>query len=162
MDRLTWKAKIGLVVVSSSTVCEGRYPRVAPPDVGFFTSRMLLKDGGLAAMEAMEAHAARAVEELASVPVDAIAVQQHYLQISTLTGCALTAADVNEDSQVNTVDVVSIQRFFIGRTFGTAKPHRRLDREQNDCVGRLSCARVCSGIPDGTFGNRAARAGCLL
>ena len=73
MDRLTWKAKIGLVVVSSSTVCEGRYPRVAPPDVGFFTSRMLLKDGGLAAMEAMEAHAARAVEELASVPVDAIA-----------------------------------------------------------------------------------------
>ena len=74
MDRLAWKAKIGLVVVSSSTVCEGRYPRVAPPDVGFFTSRMLLKDGGgLAAMEAMEAHAARAVEELASVPVDAIA-----------------------------------------------------------------------------------------
>ena len=74
MDRLAWKAKIGLVVVSSSTVCEGRYPRVAPPDVGFFTSRMLLKDGGgLAAMEVMESHAARAVEELASVPVDAIA-----------------------------------------------------------------------------------------
>ena len=73
MDRLAWKAKVGLVVVSSSTVCEGRYPRVAPPEVGFFTSRMLLHDGGLAAMEAMEAHAARAVEELASVPVDAIA-----------------------------------------------------------------------------------------
>ena len=73
MDRLAWKAKIGLVVVSSSTVCEGRYPRVAPPDVGFFTSRMLLKDGGLAAIEAMEAHAARAIEELATVPVDAIA-----------------------------------------------------------------------------------------
>jgi maleate isomerase len=73
MDRLAWKAKVGLVVVSSSTVCEGRYPRVAPPDVGFFTSRMLLNDGGLSAMEAMEAHAARAVEELASVPVDAIA-----------------------------------------------------------------------------------------
>jgi maleate isomerase len=73
MDRLAWKAKVGLVVVSSSTVCEGRYPRVAPPEVGFFTSRMLLNGGGLAAMEAMEAHAARAVEELASVPVDAIA-----------------------------------------------------------------------------------------
>ena len=73
MDRLAWKAKIGLVVVSSSTVCEGRYPRVAPPDVGFFTSRMLLRGGGLAEIEAMEANAARAIEELASVPVDAIA-----------------------------------------------------------------------------------------
>jgi maleate isomerase len=72
MDRLAWQAKVGLVVVSSSTVCEGRYPRVAP-DVGFFTSRMLLKDSGLAAIEAMERQAARAVEELASVPVDAIA-----------------------------------------------------------------------------------------
>src|SRR5262249_214914 len=65
--------KIGLVVVSSSTVCEGRYPRVAPRDVGFFTSRMLLTGGGLAALEAMERSAVRAIEELASVPVDAIA-----------------------------------------------------------------------------------------
>jgi len=73
MDRLAWKAKIGLVVVSSSTVCEGRYPRVAPPDVGFFTSRMLLSEGGLAALEAMEGYAARAMEELATVPVDVIA-----------------------------------------------------------------------------------------
>jgi maleate isomerase len=73
MDRLAWKAKIGLVVVSSSTVNEGRYPRVAPPDVGFFTSRMLLRGGGLDEMEAMEAHAERAIEELASVPVDVIA-----------------------------------------------------------------------------------------
>jgi len=73
MDQLAWKAKIGLVVVSSSTVCEGRYPRVAPRDVGFFTSRMLLRGGGLAGLEAMEGNAARAMEELASVPVDAIA-----------------------------------------------------------------------------------------
>jgi maleate isomerase len=73
MDQLAWRAKIGLVVVSSSTVCEGRYPRVAPPDVGFFTSRMLLKSGGLAAIDAMERSAARAMEELASVPVDVIA-----------------------------------------------------------------------------------------
>jgi maleate isomerase len=73
MDRLAWKAKIGLVVVSSSTVCEGRYPRMAPPEVGFFTSRMLLHGDGLAGLEAMESNAARAMEELASVPVDAIA-----------------------------------------------------------------------------------------
>jgi maleate isomerase len=73
MDQLAWKAKIGLVVVSSSTVCEGRYPRVVPRDVGFFTSRMLLRGGGLAGLQAMEENAARAMEELASVPVDAIA-----------------------------------------------------------------------------------------
>lgn len=73
MDQLEWKAKIGLVVVSSSTVCEGRYPRVVPRDVGFFTSRMLLSGKGLQGLEAMESNAARAMEELASVPVDAIA-----------------------------------------------------------------------------------------
>lgn len=73
MDHLAWTAKIGLVVVSSATVSEGRYPRVAPRDVGFFTSRMLLRGQGVAAMTAMEQHAARAIEELASVPVDAIA-----------------------------------------------------------------------------------------
>ncbi len=73
MDPLQWKAKIGLVVVSSLTVCEGRYPRVAPRDVEFFTSRMLLSGGGLEGIEAMEGHAARAMEELASVPVDVIA-----------------------------------------------------------------------------------------
>jgi maleate isomerase len=73
MDQLQWKAKIGLVVVSSSTVCEGRYPRVAPRDVGFFTSRMLLSGGGLQGLEAMECNAARAMQELASVPVDAMA-----------------------------------------------------------------------------------------
>ena len=28
MDKLQWKAKIGLIVVSSSTVAESRYPRV--------------------------------------------------------------------------------------------------------------------------------------
>ena len=73
MDQLEWKAKVGLVVVSSSTVCEGRYPRVAPREVGFFTSRMLLSGGGLQGLEAMECNAARAMEELASVPVDVIA-----------------------------------------------------------------------------------------
>jgi maleate isomerase len=73
MDQLQWKAKIGLVVVSSSTVCEGRYPRVAPRNVGFFTSRMLLSCGDLQGLEAMECNVARAMEELASVPVDAMA-----------------------------------------------------------------------------------------
>jgi maleate cis-trans isomerase len=58
MDHLAWKAKIGLVVVSSSTVSEGRYPRVAPRDVGFFTSRMLLRGRGVTGMATMEHQAA--------------------------------------------------------------------------------------------------------
>ena len=67
MDRLQWKARIGLVVVSSSTVAETRYPRVGSPDIGFFTSRMLLRPGGeLEALVEMESSAGRAVEELAS------------------------------------------------------------------------------------------------
>ena len=74
MDRLEWKAKVGLIVVSSSTVAETRYPRVVPPEVGFFTSRMLLRPGGeLEALVEMEANAGRAVEELASAQVDSIA-----------------------------------------------------------------------------------------
>jgi maleate isomerase len=74
MDKLQWKAKIGLIVVSSSTVAETRYPRVAPPDVGFFTSRMMLRPGGdIEALVEMEAGAGRAVEELASAHVDSIA-----------------------------------------------------------------------------------------
>ena len=74
MDRLQWKAKIGLIVVSSSTVAETRYPRVGSPDIGFFTSRMLLRPGGeLEALVEMESSAGRAVEELASAHVDSIA-----------------------------------------------------------------------------------------
>ncbi len=74
MDQLTWRAKIGLVVVSSSTVPESRYARVAPPGVGFFASRMLIPPGeGLQGLVEMERNAGRAVEELASAKVDSIA-----------------------------------------------------------------------------------------
>src|SRR5213079_1248879 len=46
--------------------------------------------------------------------VDVVATQRHFLVIGTpLTGCRLTAADVNGDSAVNTVDVVAIQRYFL-------------------------------------------------
>ena len=36
------------------------------------------------------------------------------------SGCRLTGADVNGDSAVNTVDVVAIQRFFLGSSTGIA------------------------------------------
>jgi len=74
MEQLTWRAKIGLIVVSSSTISESRYPLAAPPGVGFFTSRMLLAPGdGLEGLVEMERNAFRAAQELASAHVDSIA-----------------------------------------------------------------------------------------
>ena len=53
--------------------------------------------------------------------VDVIAVQRHFLSLGTpLSGCRLTAADVNGDSSVDTSDVIAIQRFSIGQTTGIA------------------------------------------
>ena len=53
--------------------------------------------------------------------VDVIAIQRHLLNLGTpLSGCRLTAADVNGDSAVNTVDVIAIQRFFLGLSTGLA------------------------------------------
>ena len=73
LDGLGVEAKIGLVVVSGSTVSELRYRRVAP-GVGFFASRMLLGgDQGLEALLEMERSSERAVQELASAGVDSIA-----------------------------------------------------------------------------------------
>ena len=73
LEPLTTKAKIGLVVVSASTVSELRYPR-AVPEVGFLASRMMLGgDQGLEALLEMERNSSRAVQELASAGVDSIA-----------------------------------------------------------------------------------------
>src|SRR5205807_12801 len=53
--------------------------------------------------------------------VDVIATQRHFLNLGTpLSGCRLTAADVNGSNGVDTVDVVAIQRFFLGLTTGIA------------------------------------------
>ena len=74
MDRIEWRAKIGLVVVSSAIMPESRYARAAPPGVGFFTSRMLAKPGtGVQRLVEMERHAPQAVEELATAHMDSIA-----------------------------------------------------------------------------------------
>ncbi len=50
--------------------------------------------------------------------IDAMAVRQHYLGITLLTGCALTAADVNGDNNVTGVDAIAINRFYLGYTTG--------------------------------------------
>jgi hypothetical protein len=53
--------------------------------------------------------------------VDVVATQRHFLNLGTpLSGCRLTAADVNGDTSINTVDVVAIQRFFLGQSTGIA------------------------------------------
>jgi hypothetical protein len=53
--------------------------------------------------------------------VDVIATQRHFLNLGTpLSGCKLTAADVNGDSVINVIDVIAIQRFSLGLSTGTA------------------------------------------
>jgi len=51
--------------------------------------------------------------------VDTIAVQRHFFGLGPpLSGCRLTAADVNGDGTVDTVDAIAIQRFFLGGSTG--------------------------------------------
>ncbi len=53
--------------------------------------------------------------------VDVIATQRYFLNLGTpLSGCRLTAADVNGNTVIDTVDVIAIQRFFLGQTTGIA------------------------------------------
>ena len=74
MDQLDVQTKIGLVVVSASSISELRYPRAAPPGVAFLTSRMMLAKGeSIDALIEMESNASRAVGELASAKVDSVA-----------------------------------------------------------------------------------------
>jgi hypothetical protein len=53
--------------------------------------------------------------------VDVIAVQRHFLNLGTpLSGCGLTAADVNGDTFITTSDVIAVQRFALGLSTGIA------------------------------------------
>ena len=51
---------------------------------------------------------------------DVIAAQRHFLNLTLLTGCRLTAGDVNASGGINTTDVIAIQRFFLGLSTGIA------------------------------------------
>jgi hypothetical protein len=71
------------------------------------------------------AKADRAPGSMGINTVDVIAVQRHFLLLGTpLSGCRLTAADVDLNSSVNTIDVIAIQRFFLGLATGTANVGR--------------------------------------
>jgi hypothetical protein len=53
--------------------------------------------------------------------VDVVATQRHFLNVGTpLSGCRLTAADVNGDTLISTADVIAIQRFVLGLSTGIA------------------------------------------
>jgi len=53
--------------------------------------------------------------------IDVIAIQRHFLNLGTpLSGCRLTAADVNADTLVDTIDVIAVQRFFLNLSTGIA------------------------------------------
>ena len=73
MDPLVWRAKVGLITTSGQVITEPRYYALAPEGVSFHTSRMLNPGTGLEGMVEMERNAGRAVEELSTADVDAIA-----------------------------------------------------------------------------------------
>lgn len=73
MDQLVWRAKIGLVTTSGQLITEPRFNQLAPTGVTFHTSRMLNPRSGIDGLIEMEKNAPRAVEELASIPVDSLA-----------------------------------------------------------------------------------------
>jgi maleate isomerase len=73
MDGLVWRAKIGLITTGGQLITEPRYYGMAPPGVAFYTTRMLNPGTGPESLVEMERNAPRAVEELASARVDAIA-----------------------------------------------------------------------------------------
>jgi hypothetical protein len=51
---------------------------------------------------------------------DVIITQRQYLGVGTpLTGCRLAAADVTGNSVVDTLDVLGVQRFYLGFSTGT-------------------------------------------
>ena len=53
--------------------------------------------------------------------VDVVAVQRHFLKIALIPpGCQQDAADVNDDGFIAGVDVIAIQRFYLGFATGTA------------------------------------------
>lgn len=57
--------------------------------------------------------------------IDVVAIQRHFLMIGTpLSGCRLTAADVNGINGIDTVDVIATQRFYLALTTGIANVGR--------------------------------------
>lgn len=68
------RGRIGLIVPSPNTVCETEMRMLAPDGVTVHTARLLFRpEDGAGALEAMDAHLPRALDELAGAEVDVIA-----------------------------------------------------------------------------------------
>ena len=79
--------------------------------------------------------------------IDVVAVQRHFLIIGPpLSGCRLTAGDVNGDGSINTTDVVAIQRFFLGFSTGIANVGRYQFNPPNACFNSFNSHQDFSTI----------------
>jgi len=88
--------------------------------------------------------------------VDVVAVQRHFLILGTpLSGCRLTAADVNGVNGVNTVDVIAIQRFFLGLTSGISNVGRYQFNPVNRSYAPLNNNQTAQNYETIVFGDVA-------
>ena len=71
------------------------------------------------------------------------------------SGCPRTAADVNGDSEVNTIDVVAVQRFFLGLTTGIANVGRYQFNPTNRSYPHLTSDQTGQNYDTLTFGDVA-------
>ncbi len=88
--------------------------------------------------------------------VDVVAAQRHFLQLTVLTGCRLTAGDVSGDAQVNTVDVIAMQRFFLGYATGLANTGKYQFSPLNRVYSPLTTNQVSQDYNAVVFGDVAA------
>src|SRR4029450_7907948 len=89
--------------------------------------------------------------------VDVIATQRHFLNLGTpLSGCRLTAADVNGDTSVNTIDVIAIQRFFLGLTTGIANTGKYQFTPANRTYTGVSTDQTSQNYDALVFGDTAS------
>ena len=96
---------------SGTTDGSGNYTLLSVPNSGNYT--------------VTPSKAARAPGSANIDTIDVVAIQRHFLVLGTpLTGCRLTAADVNGIGGVDTVDVIATQRFFLVFSTGIANVGR--------------------------------------
>ena len=89
--------------------------------------------------------------------LDVIAAQRHFLNLGTpLTGCRLTAADVNGDSSVNTLDVIAIQRFYLSLTTGIANTGKYLFTPVNRVYTAITTNQTAQNYDALVYGDDAS------
>jgi hypothetical protein len=87
---------------------------------------------------------------------DVIAIQRHFLSVTPLTGCRLSAADVNSDSSVTTVDVIAVQRFFLGLSSAIANVGKYQFNPANRSYSNLGSNQTNQNYDTLIFGDVAA------